>query len=160
MTRAIRAALPIVFVAVATTSVAQTPLRVEQVAWLTGCWEAATPRGTVEETWFAPRGATMIASGRTVRDSKFIGSDFVVLREQDGALAYEAHPDGKSGAVFVARRVDDGRVVFENPAHDYPQRVGYERRDADAMLAWIDGTLKGQARRSEFPFRRVKCPGA
>src|SRR5437870_129008 len=85
---------------------AQQRTGVDQVAWLAGCWEASTPQGIVEEHWLAPRGGTMIGSGRTVRDSKFIGSDFVILREQDGRLAYEAHPDGRAGTVFVAERVE------------------------------------------------------
>jgi hypothetical protein len=54
--------------------------------------------------------------------------------------------------------VTDTTVVFENPQHDFPQRVGYERKGGDALLAWIEGTRNGQTRRVEFPYRRVACP--
>jgi hypothetical protein len=46
--------------------------------------------------------------------------------------------------------------VFENPQHDFPQRVGY-RRDGDTMLAWVEGMASGKPRRVEFPYRRVAC---
>jgi hypothetical protein len=50
-------------------------------------------------------------------------------------------------------------VIFENQAHDYPQRVGY-KREGDSLLAWIDGTAGGKSRRVDFPYRRVACAGA
>ena len=50
-------------------------------------------------------------------------------------------------------------VVFENPQHDFPQKVGYQRTNPDTLLAWIEGSEKGQVRRIEFPYRRLACPG-
>ena len=48
-------------------------------------------------------------------------------------------------------------VLFENPQHDFPQRVGYRSSGPDTMLAWIEGTAKGKSRKLEFPYRRVPC---
>ena len=107
----------------------------------------------------APRGRSMIGVGRTVRADKLIEYELVVLREQDGQLAYEAHPSGQPSAVFLSKTVGDAEVLFENPTHDFPQRVGYRRDGPDGLLAWIEGTRNGQARRVEFPYRRVACPG-
>ena len=99
----------------------------------------------------------MLGTGRTVRDGKTVEYEFVVVREENGQLAYEAHPSGQPSAVFRASAVDAARVVFENPEHDFPQRVGYERRGADSVLAWIDGKQNGESRRIEFPYTRVPC---
>ena len=131
---------------------------VDRVAWLQGCWEMASSGRTIEEQWTAPRGGVMLETGRTVRDGRLLASEFVVLREDGDRLAYEAHPSGQPSAVFRARDLSDARVVFENPEHDFPQRVGYERRDADTLAAWIDGTVNGKARRVDFLYRRVACP--
>ena len=107
----------------------------------------------------APRGGIMLSMGRTVRDGKLVEYESVVLREQDGRLAYEAHPSGQPSAVFTTTTIDASTVIFENAAHDYPQRVGY-KRDGDSLLAWIDGTANGKSRRVEFPYRRVACGGS
>jgi hypothetical protein len=96
--------------------------------------------------------------GRTVRDGRLVEYELVVIRKEGDALAYEAHPSGQKSAVFLARTVTETTVVFENPQHDFPQRVGYERTGGDALLAWIEGTSRGQSRRVEFPYRRVACP--
>lgn len=132
---------------------------IERVAWLQGCWEAAASERTVEEHWMAPRGRSMIGVGRTVRADRLVEYELVVLREQDGQLAYQAHPSGQPSTVFLSRTVGDTELLFENPAHDFPQRIGYRRNGPDALHAWIEGTRNGQARRVEFQYRRVSCPG-
>ena len=135
------------------------PVGIKDVAWLQGCWEDRSPQRTIEEQWMAPRGTNMIGMGRTVRGDRLVDFELVVLREQDGALAYEAHPAGQPSAVFIARTVSESTVIFENPQHDFPQRIGYQRKGPDALLAWVEGTDKGQARRVEFPYRRTGCAG-
>ena len=136
-----------------------TPATIQQVAWLQGCWQMDAGARVVEEQWMAPRGGVMLSMGRTVRDGKLVEYESVVLREVDGRLAYEAHPSGQPSVVFMSTTVDASTVTFENPAHDYPQRVGY-KRDGDSLLAWIDGTVNGKSRRVEFPYHRVACAGS
>jgi hypothetical protein len=132
---------------------------IDRVVWLQGCWESASPERTVEEHWMSPRGRSMIGVGRTVRADRLVEYELVVLREDGGQLAYEAHPSGQPSTVFLSKTVGDAEVLFENPAHDFPQRVGYRRAGPDALHAWIEGTRNGQARRAEFSYRRVSCPG-
>ena len=134
------------------------PLGIDDVAWLTGCWEYSSGARTVEEHWLAPRAHSMVNVGRTVQADKLVEYELVLIREQEGRLAYEAHPSGQPSAVFLSRTVNDREVVFENPQHDFPQRLGY-RRDGDALLAWIEGLRNGQMRKIEFPYRKVTCGG-
>ena len=147
-------------VAAATPVIAQQPAGVARVAWLQGCWEMRSPQGTVEEQWMAPRGGAMIGVGRTVRDNRLVEYELVVVREQGGRLAYEAHPSGQPSAVFLSREITDAMVAFENAEHDFPQRIAYRRDGADRLAAWIEGNRQGQSRRIDFAYRRVPCPGA
>lgn len=132
---------------------------IDQVSWLQGCWQLESGGRVVEEQWMAPRGGVMLGMGRTVRGGTLVEYESVILREQDGRLAYEAHPSGQPSAVFTSASVSESTVIFENPTHDYPQRVGYQR-DGDSLLAWIDGTANGKSRRVDFPYRRVACAGS
>jgi hypothetical protein len=135
---------------------AQPQPTIDRVAWLHGCWQTTGTPNVVEEQWMAPRGGTMIGMGRTVRDGKTTEYELVVLKEQDGRLAYEAHPSGQAPAVFLSREITDSSVVFENAQHDFPQRVGY-RRSESGLAAWIEGTVKGQMRHIDFNYARVAC---
>ena len=129
---------------------------IASVAWLQGCWQMTSGDRIVEEHWMAPRAGVMLNVGRTVRGDKLVEYEWVMLSERDGALAYEAHPSGQPSAVFTAQSASGTEVVFENPQHDFPQRVGY-RRDGETMIAWVEGTVGGKSRRVEFPYRRVDC---
>jgi hypothetical protein len=134
----------------------QTVTGIEGAVWLQGCWESTTPTRTVEESWTSAKGGSMIGVSRTIRDGKMTAYEMIVLREQGDRLAYEAHPSGQSSTTFLSTRISASELVFENPAHDFPQEVGY-RRAGDSLLAWIRGTQNGQARRIEFPYTRARC---
>lgn len=158
MTRASRVAVCVV----ALTSVAfAAPIqRVEigQIAWLAGCWEMVATQKTVEEQWMGPRGGTMIGTSRTFRSDSLVTYELVIVREQGGQLAYEAHPSGQATAVFLSRTVTDSMIVFENLEHDFPQRVGYERKGRDLVHAWVEGPHQGRVRRITFVYHRTPCP--
>jgi hypothetical protein len=136
------------------------PAGIARAAWLKGCWESVNGTRVVEEQWTAPRGTSMLGMGRTVVGDRLVEYELIVLREQGGELAYEAHPSGQPPAVFVSRAVSERRLVFENPEHDFPQRVGYERGAPDELLAWIEGLERGQSRHIDFRYRRAPCPGS
>ena len=127
------------------------------VGWLQGGWQTTAGDRVVEEQWTSPRAGIMLSMGRTVRGNQLVEYEWVVLREHDGTLEYEAHPSRQVPAVFTARTATANDVVFENAAHDFPQRVGYTR-DGDSLLAWVEGASNGKSRRVEFPYRRVACP--
>ena len=78
-------------------------------------------------------------------------------RERDGRLAYEAHPSGQATATFMARPITGREVVFEDSAHDFPQRVGYKSTGPGQLLAWVEGMSGGKTRRLEFNYRIVNC---
>ena len=131
---------------------------IRRVAWLAGCWEMSANGRTVEEHWMAPRGKNMLNAGRTMKGDTLVEFEQVVIREESDRLVYEAHPSGQASAVFKSTSVGDGSVVFENLDHDFPQRVGYDRK-GDALVGWIEGMRDGKTRRIEFPYTHVPCPG-
>jgi hypothetical protein len=130
---------------------------IHRVAWLTGCWESSNTRRTIDEHWMAPRGGVMLGSGRTVRNDSLTEYEVIVLRQQGTQLAYHAHPSGQTPTVFLSTTITDSSVVFENLKHDFPQQVGYNRRGADSLVAWISGPRGGTTRRIEFAHKRVSC---
>jgi rhodanese-related sulfurtransferase len=150
--------LSLVAIAAAATADAQ-PSGIQHVAWLQGCWESTSPERTIEEHWMAPAADSMVGMGRTVRGGKMVEYELVVIREQGGQLAYEAHPSGQPSAVFLSGPVTDTTVVFENPQHDFPKRVGYERGGPDRLLAWIDAGPDSERPRMEFSYKRATCRG-
>jgi len=130
---------------------------IKDVAWLQGCWEQRDGDRVVEERWMAPRAGSMLGVGRTTRSEKLVEHEYIVLTERDGRLAYEAHPSGQATATFMSKPVANREVVFEDPTHDFPQRVGYKSTGPGQLLAWVEGTSGGKTRRIEFTYRIVNC---
>jgi hypothetical protein len=132
----------------------------ERLRWLAGCWEARSPQRLVQEQWMDPEGHCMIGVARTVRGDSLAEYELVVLRERSGRLTYEAHPSGQATAVFTATSVTDTSVVFENPEHDFPQRVRYTRIGPDSVLARVEGSIGGRSRAVDFRYARDRCGSA
>jgi hypothetical protein len=130
---------------------------IDRVRWIAGCWAATNAQRTVYEQWTAPQAGAMLGTSRTVSRDSLVEYEFVVLREQSERLAYHAHPSGQATTTFLSVSVSDSSVIFENLQHDFPQRVGYDRRGADSLVAWISGPRGNTTRRIDFRYGRVPC---
>ena len=85
-------------------------------------------------------------------------SEFMRIETKDGALVYTPRIGSKQTPVeFRLKSQSEREVVFENPAHDFPQRILY-RRNGDELLGRIEGTENGKTRSEDFPMNRVSCP--
>ena len=127
---------------------------VDRLSWLSGCWTQPRGNGLVEEQWMAPRGGSMLGMSRTVSGGTTVEYEFLRIAVVGGVLSYVAKPSGQAEAAFSVKSIEDGVVVFENLAHDFPQRIIY-RRNADASItARIEGTVKGETRGRDFPYKR------
>lgn len=132
---------------------------VQRLNWIGGCWRRQTASSIVEEQWMAPRVGMALGVGRTVRgDSMIVEFEQLRIFQRAGHAVYHAEPSGQTPTDFEAQSTSDTLVVFENAAHDFPQRVIYRKRGADSLLARIEGTMGGQARGVDFPYVRVSCP--
>lgn len=127
------------------------------LGWMQGCWSrTGSEAGTVEQ-WMAPAGGTMLGMSRTVKNGKTIEHEFIQIREvEPGVLGYIASPSRQATATFKLARHENETWTFENPAHDFPQKVIYRKDGAD-LVARIEGTKNGKTRAIDFPMKRVSC---
>lgn len=136
-------------------SIADAQVAIDQLSWMGGCWALHRPDGITEEHWTQPAGGTMIGMSRSVRGGKTTEYEFLQIRDVGGKLAYVARPSGGAETVFPLKAMEPGEVIFENPDHDFPQRIIY-RRQPSGITARIEGTVDGKLRGIDFPFAR--CP--
>ena len=136
-----------------------TNAKVEELSWLAGCWEtrdAAKQRSIVEQ-WMAPDGGAMIGMSRTVRAGKMTGYEFLRIVRDDVSVKYVSRPsENSTDTDFRLLKISGNEVIFENPTHDFPQRVIY-RREGDTLNARIEGTMSGKMQGIGFPYQRVTC---
>lgn len=131
---------------------------VDRLNWLAGCWDGSTDTQERVEQWMKPSGNMMMGMSRTVRNGQVREYEFLRIHERDGAIYYTANPSGQQEASFRLVRLTEQEAIFENPDHDFPQRIGYRLEPGGKLTAWIEGTINGKNKKIEFPFRKTDCP--
>lgn len=131
---------------------------VEDLAWLAGCWESVGSDAGSGEHWMAPAGGTMLGVNRTVKDGDTVAFEFLRIRETEGgSIEYIAAPSNQAETVFVLSRLTDNEAIFENPDHDFPQRIIYHLKDDGLLDARIEGDVDGETKVIHFPMKRSDC---
>lgn len=129
-----------------------------RLSWLAGCWERTSVGGSLEEQWMAPRGGMMLGMNRMVRDGRAVAHEALRIEERQGALVYVADPSGQTRTEFTSVEVTDTSAVWENPEHDFPQRIVYRKGRPDSLFARAEAEREGAMRGVDFRLGRVACP--
>lgn len=124
--------------------------------WMAGCWSGTRDGERFHERWTVADASTLLGVSHTVKGGKMTAFEFLRVIVKNGKSVYVAQPGGVPPTEFVATTVTSEQIVFENPAHDFPKRVIYQRAGADRLTASIDGGAASK-QRMEFPMAREEC---
>lgn len=124
----------------------------DRLAWLQGTWIRIEGDRRVDEVWMAPAGDAMLGIGRTVAGDRVVNFEFMRIEETEpGTIVFHGSPDGRCPPTpFPMVELTGERVVFENPAHDFPSRVIYWRDTNRALHARIEGKVNGEPRQMNW----------
>lgn len=129
-------------------------LSLDDLAWISGTWEGTSGSVRQEEYWSRPAGGLILGIHRDLFSENRSFFEFLRIEQRDDGIFYVAMPRGRVGTDFRLIELQDGRAVFENPDHDFPQRIIYTR-DGDTLSARIEGAENGKQRSSGWSWRRV-----
>lgn len=125
---------------------AQTPCNdLDSLAWMLGDWRQQTEGTVFTERWRLAEDGTMVgtASSRPVGGEEIYQQEVMTLVMVSGVPVYRADPDhGGSFVEFTLVACDERSAVFENPDHDFPQRLAYRLNDEgglDASVTDLEG---------------------
>lgn len=113
--------------------------------WIAGSW-LSCENSQVAEVWVKSRGGFF--AGVNVSDRFF---EYMRLAPQDGVMSFIASPGGAPPTPFALIEAGPQRAVFENPGHDFPQRVIYWREGPD-LIGRIEGMIDSKTEHSEWRF--------
>jgi hypothetical protein len=128
-----------------------------KLGFISGCWKGGDSGLILEEQWTRPAGQSMLGVGRTIKAGKTEFYEFLQIRERSDGIFYIAEPNGEKAVSFKLVKVNDTQAIFENPQHDFPQRITYQRTIDGSLLASLEGTESGKPKRVEFAMKRVRC---
>ena len=142
--------------------VAQSPL--EAAAFMAGCWRgSAGADRTIEEYYTTPGGNLMqgmtryLGSRPGVQGPLTVDFEFTLLDVDHDKIRLRPHPKGQPSVTFAEIERAPGRLVWENPTHDFPQRISYTKAPGDSLIARIEGTTSNGHRAIEWRMGRFAC---
>jgi hypothetical protein len=131
------------------------PDPIASLAWLEGTWTGQSGSMSTEEYWTAPRGGTLLGLHRDVKGDRTISYEFFRIQVSDGVVTYWASPRNAPPTPFRLKEMGPGRrAVFENPEHDFPQRILYWMTDDDTLHAGIEGPPNAKEKAMEWAWKR------
>lgn len=126
----------------------------KQFDWLTGSWRGTDGGNTIVESWARVDASTLEGMGYFIVGKDTVVTELMRIQQFGDHWAFVAVINGGHPVLFTLIESGDGRLVFENTEHDFPQRVAYNRVGKDSILAWIEGEQDGETMRQEFPMKR------
>lgn len=125
------------------------------LAWMAGNWTGLEGDVEMEELWQAPKGNSMLGLHRDVAKGRTVSFEFLRIEAMPDGVTYWASPGGRPAVPFRLKELKDRRVVFENPKHDFPQRIIYWLGEDGTLHAKIEGTQGSKSSSMEWTWRRT-----
>jgi hypothetical protein len=132
------------------------PPSLSALAFMSGSWILEDGGTVVEEHWTAADGGLMLGMNRTRRGGRVVMFEFLRIALRGDSLFYVSMPRARGDTVFPLKERSARRVVFENPSHDFPQRIVYWQEREDELRARIEGTMDGRPAGEEWVWRRAQ----
>lgn len=132
------------------------PSGVAALGWLAGHWRGEQDGTASEEFWTSPAGGGLVGLHKDVRPGRAPAFEFLrIVEGEAGEPCYLASPGGAPPVRFCAVEQDAARVVFENLAHDFPQRILYSLEPDGALRARVEGPGEQGVESLEWVWRRA-----
>lgn len=129
-----------------------------QMEWLIGTWQSKSGGGMLNETWRKNNDSTLIGQSVMIVNSDTTLLEKLELQLRGNKLFYIATAIGQNGGVPVSFELYasvNNRFLFENSAHDYPQRIIYSKITPDSLVARIEGRKVGQFQYQDYRMSRM-----
>ncbi len=128
--------------------------RLEALDWMVGAWVEVRGEATTREVWQPPAGGVMTGVNEARRGDRPAVVEHMTIATTPEGVIFTALLPGQPPTAFRLRPGPEGEAVFENPEHDFPQRVIYRRCEAD-LCARIEGVRGGETVARDWRFQRA-----
>ncbi|WP_348813591.1 DUF6265 family protein [Flavobacterium maritimum] len=133
--------------------------KINAAQWLIGTWENKSADGNLEEIWQKVNDSTFQGQSYYIKAEDTLHFETITLQQIGDELTYSAAVKGQNNDKSVPFKLSGEagkKLVFENPKHDYPQKISYSQITADSLVAKISGVQQGKPSSEQFSMKKVK----
>jgi hypothetical protein len=133
--------------------------KIKSVNWLLGKWESNVYQGSLSENWKKSNDSTFQAESLFIKEKDTLHFESITLQQKGQELIYTATVKGQNNDKPVSFKMTSEtakKLVFENPKHDYPQKITYTLINKDSLVAEISGTQLGKPSSEKFGMKKTE----
>lgn len=132
--------------------------KIKAANWLLGNWESKSVEDNLTETWKKVNDSTFQAQSYFIKEKDTLHFESITLQQIGEELTYSAAVKGQNNdkpVIFKLTNTTEKQMVFENPKHDYPQKISYTQITPDSLVAKISGIQKGRPSSEQFSMKKI-----
>lgn len=131
--------------------------KLAQTDWLIGTWENKSDEGDMIEIWTKTNDSVYNGESYFIKGKDTLHSEKIELTQKGDRVLYIPTVDGQNNnqpVPFQLTQQTAKQLVFENPKHDFPQKIVYKQITADSLVATISGTQQGKSGSESYPMKK------
>ena len=126
------------------------------LAKLLGVWEGIQGSGIYHEEWRKLNDNSLEGRAYLLKKGEIVNPENLRIVIEDGEVYYVADVSHNEAPVrFRMTSSSDTILVFENPSHDFPQKITYDLAEEGWLKAIIEAEREGNDRRVEFRLKKI-----
>lgn len=133
--------------------------QIKSTSWLLGKWKTNTDGGNLSESWKKINDSTFQGESFFIKGKDTLHFESIILQQKGEELIYYAIVKGQNENKPVAFRMTsrtEKQLVFENPKHDYPQKITYTLDKKDSLTAYVSGIQHGKTSSEKFGMKKTE----
>ncbi len=133
--------------------------KIKAVHWLLGKWENKTNDGTLSEIWEKVNDSTFKGQSYFIKDKDTLHFETILLQQNGENLTYKTIIKGQNNdeaVSFLLNTEIENQWFFENPKHDYPQKISYTPTNKNSMVAKISGIQQGKPSSEQYTMTKIE----
>jgi len=129
----------------------------DKLSWIIDRWVSTDGESTSYEHWEKISDSLFAGGSETVKNGDTVFNEKLKLIKEGDEIFYVADVKHNPAPVkFKLTSISDNEAVFENPEHDFPQKITYKLIDGNLHAAIEGPGKKGEWRKVDFFMNRMR----
>lgn len=127
--------------------------------WLLGNWENKSDDGDLLENWKKVNDSLYEGESYFIKGKDTLHFEKIQMKQKGEALFYITTIKGQNNdkpVTFIQNDTIEKQLVFENPKHDFPQKIAYSKITKDSIIIQISGIQQGKPSSERFSMKKTK----
>lgn len=149
--------LILIFIIMSKTAFSQNNADMQKLLWIVDKWVSQSETSTSYEHWEKTNETLYTGGSETIKNGDTVFAEKLKIELIEGKVYYIADVAHNPAPVkFLLTEVNENLAIFENPEHDFPQKITYINENG-ILHAVIEGPGKdGKTKKVDFFMQKMR----